>query len=74
MLVAYDAQNIQKPGQYFISADQMDWMELTIYNNDNALYDVLMFSIPERYRTLKNIYFRFEPGGEAMVGGFALLT
>jgi predicted MPP superfamily phosphohydrolase len=74
MLVAYDAQNIQKPGQYFISADQKDWMELTIYNNDNALYDVLMFSIPERYRTLKNIYFRFEPGGEAMVGGFALLT
>ncbi len=62
--------DINGEGQYYLSKDLKNWREI---ESKKAEAETLSFEIPEFFRRAENIYFKFTPAGESMVGGFALL-
>ena len=62
--------DINGEGQYFVSTDLKEWQEIEL---EKAEFETLSFEIPETFRQAENVYFKFSPVGESMVGGFALL-
>lgn len=63
-------KDINGPGQYFVSTSLKDWKEIEL---EKAEFETMIFEIPINLRQAENIYFKFIPEGEAMVGGFALI-
>ncbi len=62
---------IYQEGQYYLSPDQQNWEEIKL---ENAEFETLSFVIPHDLLQSENLYFKFTPvGGEAHVGGFALI-
>jgi hypothetical protein len=75
VLATVKAEHLQDKGQYFFSADLKTWQEVELQNDDNALYDVLLFTIPEAYRDKKNVFFKYTPAqDEVMFAGLALVA
>lgn len=62
---------IYQNGQYFLSLDNENWEEIEL---ENAEFETLSFVIPQDLLQSENLYFKFTPiGGEAHIGGFALI-
>jgi hypothetical protein len=73
VLATVRAEHLQNKGQYFFSPDLNSWHEVALQNDNNGLYDVLLFTIPDEYRNKPDIFFKYTPAeDDVMVAGFAL--
>ncbi len=63
-------KDIHGAEQYFVSTNLKEWQEISL---EKAEFESMSFEIPEKLRQTENIYFKFTPNGESMVGGFALI-
>jgi hypothetical protein len=75
VLATVKAEHLQNKGQYFFSSDLKTWQEVELQNDNNALYDVLLFTIPGQYLHKNNVFFKYTPTqNDVVVGGFALVA
>ena len=70
LLTDHQNKNHNKPGQYFISSDKNNWLEI---HPANAMPEVLLFQMDGVFSHGEDLYFKFTPSGRAAVAGIAAL-
>lgn len=71
LLSEYKKADRELLGQYFISSDLKNWLEIKLCD---YLEDLLLFVIPDCLKNNHEIYFKFNPVSESSVAGIALLS